>query len=307
MATDEKHPDLFDWSSAGPVVGTQQVAPRSTRPIETGELDDAELLRMLESDEHLASSARSRLIREISRRRLEAAVPLLLAEVRRWSGFDATREVPVVADAIGALESMAGPAVPLELERILDRGAYSSATWEAAWGLFRKTDHRPAAHHLRQAMTGDRIGSRISAALIAGRWGMIGLEGALSAMADDAGDPAEEYAAIALGQLGVADVKARLEKMWVSKRFPVDATEALIDALARVGDDQTALLLGRAAAARDDETALLVIRALSDLETPNARKWLRRLSQDGTPVVRCSAQIELDLTRSTHSNDPPTD
>jgi hypothetical protein len=234
-------------------IGAEHPPVRSTsRNLVPAELaDDGLIAAIPESD--LAHGCA--LAAEAGRRRLAAAVPALAALCRRFAGFGARHRIPEQAAAIEALVVIGGRdaahAVSEMIERAVVRGPGLQIAVSAAARLSSpiSTDAlRGLLRHAEPAIRADAC--RCARPLPA----LISL---LIDLLDDLDDSVAASAACALGRMG------RMEALPMLKSLLRDQpSEAVIDAISSIADEECAVLLGRIARS----TALLADAALASLE-----------------------------------------
>lgn len=199
---------------------------------------------------------------EVGKRRLVAAVPALTALCNRFVGYGATAVVPEQVAALNALGAIGGPDAAHAVSRLIARNIVQGPTLRTALtvaaqlGVVLASDVglgllRDADSSVRAAACGCvRAGAEVIAAL--------------SLLMNDPDAEAAIASACALGRFGRNEALGRL-KRYLAER----PSRRVVEALARVADDEAIVLLARTGRNRRELTDP-VIAALKEMETPRA-------------------------------------
>ena len=261
-----RQPDLFDGRGKDDAVPEPGRPPRPLPAAPATLADDALIAALPEA----GPSEVGAICSEIAAPSLEGAVPALEALWRRFVGFGIERPL---AEQLAVLEALAGldrPAARAALRRTVLGGVAASALPAALGAAARAGLTLPAGFvvpHLDHA----EAAVRGAAFALADRAKVA--PDLLRAGLHDASRAIRRAAAIALAHRG--DPSARETLLGELARSP---SEALVDALAGIADEDTVVHLGRCAV---DCPALAsaVIDALRDMESPRAARLARRLEK----------------------------
>jgi hypothetical protein len=211
---------------------------------------------------------------EVGKRRLSAAVPALLALCNRFVGYGATAVVPEQVAALHALGAIGGKDAAHAVAKLITRTIVQGPTLLAALTV---------AAQLGVVLPGDvalgllRDPSPSVRAATCGcvRTGQDVIVALLSLMADP--DPEVLIAsACGLGRMGRKEALAHLKQYLVER-----PSSRIVEALARVADDEAIVLLARTGRARRELTES-AISALEEIDSPkalSAADALRRLNR----------------------------
>ncbi len=223
------------------------------------ELSDEELIAAL-PEATLADACA--LAAEVGKRRLSAAIPALTTLCNRFVGYGIDVGVPEQAAALEALGVIGGPeasraVVQLIVKRIVQGPTLVVATTVASQlGVIFPTDvalaflrdSNPSVRALACACV--RAGYEVVATLIA--------------MLDDPDGEVSAAAACALGRMGRVEARIHL-KRYLTER----PSGPVVEAVARVADDEAIILLARVGRARPDLTHS-IISALEEIDSARA-------------------------------------
>ena len=240
-------------------------------PIAPERLSEEDLISAI-PDVSLADA--SAITAEVGKRRLSAAVPALISLCNRFVGYGATAVVPEQVAALHALGAIGGKDAAHAVARLITRTIVQGPTLLAALTV---------AAQLGVVLPGDvALGllrdpspSVRAATCACVRTGHDVIVALLSLMADP--DPEVVIAsACALGRIGHADALRPL-KRYLTER----PSSRIVEALARVADDEAIVLLARNGRARRELTES-AISALEEIDSPkalSAADALRRLNR----------------------------
>jgi HEAT repeat protein len=255
----EEQLDLFS-AGAGPVLSHPPI--EETRPaIAWDTVDDDSLVAALPDARLRACFA---IAAEAGRRRLPAAIPALEALCRRFTGFGSDRIVPEQAAALDALVMIGSPDAARTVTRLIaKRVVQGPCLRQAVTAAGRLGAKLPAGTVLDLLRHGDpRI--RADACRLAHPWReAIPL---LRDLLDDLHADVGRAAACALGRMGRSEVRPLL-----ARYLREEPSVEVIDAIARVADEDGVILLGRAARAAPD-LCEAVLTALDAIDHPRAEK-----------------------------------
>jgi HEAT repeat protein len=240
-------------------------------PLRAGELTDAALIAALPD---AGVTAAPRLAAEASRRHLGAAVPSLEKLCRRLTGFGVDRLVPEQLAALDALANIGGEAARQAIARLLAQRVVQGPTVAAALN---------AAAQLGSSLPPSRLGDflndaeptvRAAACRCARSAGPhLGL---LIKLLDDLHHEVAIAAALALGRIGC--VEARPLLLGLLRREP---SAEIVDALARIADEEAIVTFGRVARAMPD-LAPPILDALDQLGDFRAARVAAALRAHGS-------------------------
>ena len=259
-----RQPDLFDGRGKDDAVPEQGRPPCPLPAAPAALADDALIAALAEA----GPSEVGAICSEIAARSLEGAVPALEAMWRRFAGFGIERPLAEQLAVLDALARLDRPVARAALRRIVSGGVAESALPAALGAAMRAGLTLPAGFvaplldHADGAVRGAAFAladrARVAPDLL--RQGL-----------DDASPAIRRAAAIALAHRG--DAAARETLLRELARSP---SEALVDAIAAIADEDAMVHLGRCAV---DCPALAptVIGALRGMESPKAARLARRL------------------------------
>ena len=231
----------------------------SATPIAPEGLSDEDLIAAI-SNATLADV--SAITAEAGKRRLIAAVPALTALCNRFVGYGERTVAPEQMAALDALGAIGGQEAAHAVARLIARKivqgptVLTALTVASQLGVVLPND--AACRLLRDPESSVR-----AAACCCVRTGHEVIAALLSMM----GDPDAEVAiasACALGRMGHAEALGHLKRHLLER-----PSSRIVEALARVADDDAIVLLARAARARRELTEL-AISALEEIEGPKA-------------------------------------
>jgi HEAT repeat protein len=235
-------------SVARPVIGSDAI-------------EDEELVAALLHGGLAASLA---LAAEAGRRRMTAAVPVLEALCRRFSGFGADRIVPEQAAAIDALAQIGGADAARALARMITRrtvqGPCLQRAINAAAGLGAKLPPANVMELLRH----DDPQIRADACRFVQALPEMVVQ--LRDLLDDLQRPVRMAAACALAVIGDKEVRSL-----IARYLREEPSAQLIDAVAPVADEECIILLGRIARTMPDLSAA-ALDALDAIDHPRASR-----------------------------------
>jgi len=232
---------------------------KASLPVLPQKLSDDELIAAI-PDATLAE-ARA-LAAEAGERRLSAAIPALESLCNRYAAWGAHVAPPEQTAAIKALGAIAGPEASRAVARLIVTKAVQgpalvvATTVAAKLGVIFPTDTSLALlRHSNPSVRAPacacvRAGYEVVATLIA--------------MLDDSDGETSAAAACALGRMGRAEARVRLKRYLIER-----PSGRVVEALARVADDEAVVLLARVGRARPD-LAHSIIFALEDIDGERA-------------------------------------
>jgi HEAT repeat protein len=241
-------------------------------PVRAVELTDAALITAIPD---AGVTAAPGLAAEASRRRLAGAVPPLEKLCRRLTGFGADRLVPEQLAALEALANIGGEAARQAIGRLVAQRIVQGPTLAAALN---------AAARLGSSLPPSRLGEflddadptvRVAACRCvrsAGPYQRVLIE-----LLDDPRSEVAFAAAVALGRIGRAEARPLL--MGLLRREP---SAEIVDALARIADEEVIVTFGRVARAMPD-LAQPILDALDQLEDFRAARVATALRARGSP------------------------
>ena len=258
--------DLFADRTAAPSPTTSAAAPR----IVAQDLSDSALISAI-SDAALADA--QALAAEAGRRGLGDATPALAALCNRFVGFGVDRRIPEQIAALDALCVIGGAEASRSLSRMIARGIVQgpnlAAAVIAAARLGVKLNSDVARPLLRNAEPSVR-----AAACACVRAGGEIVATLIELLADLNGEVATA-AACALGRMGRIEALDPLKRRIVAMPSP-----RVIDALARVADEEAIVFLARLGRSRPELTGAVLL-ALDEIDHAKAavaasrlRSWL---------------------------------
>jgi len=257
--------DLF--AGAGALAEAAPTQPTRRSPAQPASLDDAALLAAIPASN---LSDGPSLATEAGRRRLAAAIPVLVDYCRRFAGFGTERPLPEQIAALEAIGAIGGPVAAATIATIIARqwvqgptlatavavGARLAATLPGASVL-------PLLRHADPAVRADacylaRGGPEVIATLLD--------------LMGDLHQHVSEAAACALARLGRTEARPLLIR--ILKQTP---TVRAIEAIAEIADEECIVLLGRIARTASADLAKAARDALEATEHPRAERLLQRL------------------------------
>jgi len=257
---DEGQLDLFSRSRGeahrGRPSGPKAVEPRS--------LTDEELLRAVPASGLADGPA---LMAEIGRRRLAAAVPVLEAHGRRFSGFGLDQPVPEQQAAVLALGAIRGRAAAEAVRRLIGRREIVGPTLTTAVGVAAALGVRLPAPLVLEFLDSPLADMRAAACRCAGPDAAVLRR--LEDLLEDLHPDVQAAAAITLGRMGKASARPVLLRL-----LRDDPSADALDAIAVVADEDSVVLMGRVMRERP-ELAESAREALEEVEHPRAAQVLR--------------------------------
>lgn len=259
--------DLFNVSPGR----AEQDTGRTVAPgVSCETLDDESLLAAIR-DAGIRDCAA--LVVEAGRRRLIAAIPVLEALCRRFTGFGAHRSVPEQAAALDAIVAIGGAAAAQALVRLIARQTVQgpclrqAITAAARLGAKLPIDTGPALlrHDDPQIRTQACRCVRACPEAVP----------ALHDLLDDLHAEVRHAAACALGRMGRGEVRGLLVR-----GLREEPTAEIVDAIASIADDECVVLLGRVARAVP-HLSEAACDALRSIDLPRAKTIAAALAEDG--------------------------
>jgi hypothetical protein len=234
-------------------IGAEHPPVRSTgrNPVPAELADDGLIAAIPESD--LAHGCA--LAAEAGRRRLAAAVPALAALCRRFAGFGARHRIPEQAAAIEALVMIGGRDAAHAVSEMIERAVVRGPGLQIAVSAAARLSSPLSANALRGLLRHAEPAIRADACRCARP--LPALISLLIDLLDDFDDSVAASAACALGRMGRVEARPMLKSLLRDQ-----PSEAVIDAISSIADEECAVLLGRIARS----TALLADAALASLE-----------------------------------------
>ncbi len=241
-------PDL-DRPSSG--ASAKSVAPE--------DLSDGELISAI-PDATLGEA--SAIAAEAGKRRLSAAVPALVSLCNRFVGHGAGVAVPEQIAALDALGAIGGQEAKHAASRLIAKKIVQGPTLITALAAASQLDVvlpsdvsldllRDPSSSVRAAACGCiRAGYEVITMLVS--------------MIDDLDDEVALASACALGRMGRIEALGHLKRHLLQR-----PSRRIVEALARVPDEETIVLLARTGRARRELTDI-VIAALEEIESPRA-------------------------------------
>ena len=257
--------DLFAGSGISPA---RQLAPALRPPAASAsDLDDAALLAAIPASGLPAGPA---LAREAGSRRIKAAIPVLEAYCRRFTGFGLARALPEQRAALDALAAIGGPDAAASVAHIITRGWVQGPTLTHAVAAAARLRSRLPADIVLSLLRHAEPAIRADACRLA-RGGPDVVATLIDLLGDLHADVALE-AACALARLGCPESCPPL------KRLLTEAPSTrVIEAVPPIADEECVVLLGRIARSASAELAAAASDALDATEHPLAAKLLERL------------------------------
>jgi hypothetical protein len=250
--------DLFR-DCTGPV--RSSAAPGASLSFEVTELDDHKLLAVF-ADPALGDSLK--VLDEIGRRRLAAAVPLLRDVCRRHAGFGARRQIPEQAAALNALLAISTREAAQTVADAIERGWVEGPTLIVAAWCAGRLHANLSAETVARLLQHPDPSIRIAGCGCARPYPAI--TALLGELLLDPRRPVAEAAACALGRLGRTEARPVLAALL--EKAP---SEEVIEAASAVADERSLVLLGRIARS-GSKLAPAALAALEDSDHPRAAK-----------------------------------
>jgi hypothetical protein len=231
----------------------------SAKPVALESLTDALLIAAI-PDSTLADVIA--ITEEAGKRRLSAAIPALICLCNRFVGYGASAIVPEQVAALNALGAIGGRDAAQAVSRLITTGTVQGPTLVTALNV---------AAQLGVVLTQD-VASRLlrdpDRSLRAATCGCVRANHAIiAALLSMTGDPDAEVAiasACALGRMGRSEALPPLKKYLTERPSP-----RIVEALARVADEEAIVLLARTGRARR-ELINAVVSSLDEIEHPRA-------------------------------------
>jgi len=182
------------------------------------------------------------LVAEAGRRRLAAAIPVLDALCRRFTGYGADRIVPEQAAALGAIALIGGRDAAQTLVRLIAMRIVQGPCLRQAVAAAARLGAKLPAGTVLELLRHDDPQIRADACRCTRIWPeAVPL---LRDLLDDLHSDARKAAACALARMGRNEVRGLLVRY-----LREEPTAELVDAIACVADEECAVLLGRLARA----------------------------------------------------------
>lgn len=260
----EQQLDLFASSpveAEPPAPARQRAGPRPAAA-----LDDQALIAAIPESTLSDSVA---LTTEAGRRGLAAAVPSLEMLCRRFSGFGIDRMVPEQAAALEALAVIGSREAAQVVSRLIVRGAVQGPALALAVGTAARIGSSLPADVLRSLLRHPDPGVRAGACGCARRHPE--LIAVMIDLLEDLNRDVAKSAACALGQIGRTEARPSLIR-WLR-----DApSEAIIDAVSSIADEECIVQLGRIARTRP-ALSEVALDALENIDQPRAQATARAI------------------------------
>jgi len=231
----------------------------SGKTFEPERLSDSELISII-LDATLADA--NAIAAEVGQRRLVAAVPALASLCDRFAGYGAGALVPEQSAALDALGAIGGPEAARVVLRLIAKRIVQGPTLAIALTVASEIGV-VLPNDLALSLLRDPIPSVRAAACSCVRLGY-GVITTLAAMLDDPDGDIAISSACALGRMGRTEALAHLKRHLFERPSP-----RVVEALARVADDEAVVFLARIARSRRELTDW-VISALEEIESPRA-------------------------------------
>jgi hypothetical protein len=214
------------------------------------------------------------LVAEAERRRLPAAIPVLEALCRRFTGFGADRIVPEQAAAVDALVLIGGSDAAQTLARLIAQRIVQGPCLRRAVAAAARLEAKLPLGAVMELLRHDEPQIRADACRCTRRWGeAVPL---LRELLDDLHRDVRIAAACALGRMGRSEVRVLLVGY-----LRGEPTAELIDAIAPIADDECVVLLGRIARSTP-HLAECAVDALHSIDRPRADKIIAVLRESGS-------------------------
>ncbi len=264
----ERQLDLFSSGGTRHEARTAEVAA-PTPTLVPADLDDATLVAAIPLARLKEAPA---LAAEAGQRRLQSAVPALLALCRRFTGFGADGPVPEQIAALDAIAAIGGAATTQATGTLLVERVVLGPNRERAVSVAARLGTRLPTSLLLELMA-DQAPTVREATCGCVRQ-QLALVPRLLELAHDEAAEVRTAAACALGRMGRRDVLPTLTRLL--REAP---TIMVIDAVAAIADEDCVILLARLARSRDD-LAEAALDALAVIDHPRARQLLARLEAE---------------------------
>ena len=244
------------WRPTGPRPTVERCVCEVRRP---RSLSDGELISAI-PDATLGEA--SAIAAEAGKRRLGAAVPALVSLCNRFVGHGAGVAVPEQIAALNALGAIGGQEAKHAASRLIAKKIVQGPTLITALAVASQLDVvlpsdvsldllRDPSSSVRAAACGCiRAGYEVITILVS--------------MIDDLDDEVALASACALGRMGRIEALGHLKRHLLQR-----PSRRIVEALARVPDEETIVLLARTGRARRELTDI-VIAALEEIESPRA-------------------------------------
>jgi HEAT repeat protein len=256
----DKQPDLFSFRGS-----SLQQHPAAHAP-DTAALDDASLIAEIPDAQ---MSRCTILVAEAGRRRLAAAVPVLVALCRRFAGFGSERQVPEQVAALQSLAAIGGPAAARAVGEMIEQAIVGGPGLRIAVSAAAQL-RSPLPAVLVQSLLGS-VDAAIRADACRCARPAPELFPLLTDLLRDASPGVSAAAACALGRMGRPEALAELKSL-LRKQPPVE----VIDAVCAIADDDCVDLLGKLARTTPSLTTA-VTEALEAIALPRATRLLAAL------------------------------
>jgi HEAT repeat protein len=213
------------------------------------------------------------LVAEAGRRRLPAAIPVLEALCRRFTGFGADRVVPEQAAALDALVAIGGPDVAQTLVRLIAKRIVQGPSLRQAVAAAARLEAKLPLGSVRELLRHDDPRIRADACRCTRSWPeTLPL---LHDLLDDLHGDVRKAAACALGRMGRSEVRGLLVAY-----LRAEPTAELIDAIVPVADEECVVLLGRLARSAP-HLSERAVEALHSIDHPRAETIIAALREGG--------------------------
>jgi hypothetical protein len=261
--------DLFSGSGYERATETAE-AVASAPALVAADLDDTALVAAIPSARLKEAPV---LAAEAGQRRLQSAVPALLALCRRFTGFGADDcPVPEQIAALDALAAIGGAAAAQATGTLLVERVVLGPNRERAVSVAARLGTRLPTSLLLELMADPAPTVREAACGCVRQ--QLALVPRLLELAHDEAAEVRTAAACALGRMGRRDVLPMLTRLL--REAP---TIMVIDAVAAIADEDCVILLARLARSRND-LAEAALDALAVIDHPRARQLLARLEAE---------------------------
>ena len=258
--------DLFSVSA----LPAERLPPgRTTGPlIACNTLDDDSLVAAI-LDAGIRDSVA--LVAEAGCRGLAAAIPVLEALCRRFTGFGADWIVPEQAAALGALVAIGGADAAQTIVRLIAKRVVQGPCLRQAVTAAARLGAKFSVGTVLELVRHDDPQIRESVCRCARP--RPDVVPPLRDLLDDLDADVRKAAACALGRMGRSEVRALLLRY-----LREEPTAELLDAIAPVADDECVILLGRVARAAPDLSEA-VLDALDAIDHPWAEKIVNAIRE----------------------------
>lgn len=260
----EQQLDLF---ASSPTEAKHPVpAPSRVEPPPTAALHDHALIAAIPGSTLSDSVA---LAAEAGRRGLAAAVPSLEMLCRRFSGFGIDRMIPEQAAALRALAAIGNREAAQAVSRLIVRGAVQGPTLAVALGSAARIGASLPADVVRALLRHPDPAIRAGACGCARRHPE--LIAVMIDLLEDLNRGVATSAACALGRIGRTEARPTLMRL-----LREDPSEAVIDAVSSIADEECMVELGRMARTRSP-LAAAALDALDGIDHPRAQQTARTI------------------------------